>query len=189
VHTPTPPSTAPASKNFHPPNVSNGTRSHIQRFFWSPIYASRNFLGLQLGRHRLHMHRDSRMEMRRRFAAACSHGHSASHRDPLALRPSNAWALSIRPIGKRGGAVIEYRRDPPFGIIEYRHGHAAPEVVLEVLPGWPLPTKLAKLAMSCARSGRASGSSPGPSSSASPSSGALEPAARARYRRLSPISR
>jgi hypothetical protein len=72
------------------------------------------------------------------------------------LTPSNAWALSIRPAGKRGSAVIEYRRDPPFGIIEYRNGHAAPEVVLEVLPGWPPPTKLAKLAMTARdRGGRA----------------------------------
>jgi hypothetical protein len=50
--------------------------------------------------------------------------------------------LSMRPAGKRGGSVIEYRRDPLFGIIEYRNGHVAPEVVLETLPGWPLPTGL-----------------------------------------------
>jgi hypothetical protein len=60
----------------------------------------------------------------------------------------------MRPAGKRGGAVIEYRRDPLFGIIEYRNGNAAPEVVFEALPGWPLPTELAKLAMSCAENGQ-----------------------------------
>jgi hypothetical protein len=30
--------------------------------------------------------------------------------------------LSMRPAGKRGGAVIEYLRDPLFSIIEYRRG-------------------------------------------------------------------
>jgi hypothetical protein len=87
-------------------------------FFWSPISAPRIFLGLQLG------------------AATASHAPGPPHRDAAQVRsgvqpwplrisplpPSNAWELSIRPAGKRGGAAIEYLHDPLFGIIVYRSG-------------------------------------------------------------------